>query len=762
MGLPDFPAVIGASDRRVRPALVLLLAVAVLAALAPVRPAVAGGPARRKAPRLAWPTDAVPGSLLVTRDDGTVEVVEVRAGTEGAAAARLLGHPGVVAVEPDHLRRALRTPSDPSYPSQWAHTLTRAAAAWDRSVGDRAVEVAVVDSGIDGTHAGLRANLVSQVDVSDGSVRGVALGTDNDACGLGHGTFVAGIVGATGNDTNDVAGVAWEVGLLDVAAADPLRCGSFSDSAIVAAIGYAVDQRVDVINLSLGGPSDSCPTAFQASIDEARQQGIVVVAAAGNDQRQFPGLTSVPASCNGVISVGAVGRSGVAAPYSSANALLDVAAPGGDLGSGGGVISTALGGGIRELEGTSFAAPYVSGAAALLRAIDPALTPDEVESILERTAQGGGARTPALGWGLVDLGAAAAMAASGTVLPPAADPVFPVGLVGRISAQESTTDAVRQAVAVSRFVFPGDGSAQHVVLARRDDFADALAGSALGFGVGPVLFTGRTGPLAATTAAEIERVLPPQGVVYLLGGPQALPVSLEEELRAVGLTPKRLSGPTRFDTAAAVADETLRRVVELGFPRPGKVILATARNWPDAVSAGSLAAWFGYPILLTETGSLPAPTRAALGRIRPERLYVIGGPQAVGHPTLLAAADAADAPTARLEGPDRSATAVAVGRQFTDDLVADLGEGPLFAIGVNVRRADGFAHVLSASAISGAGAGVYLPVEGEGGGQVPSSVPAFACSLDPVRGVVAGDGDLISEPTKARLNDLLEHTAPEC
>lgn len=762
MALPDFAAVVVTTSRRVRPALSLLLAVAALSAVSPSPAAAAGAPARRKVPRLAWPADTVPGSLLVTHGDGTVDVLDVQPGTEAAAAARLLGRPGVVAVEPDHLRRALRTPSDPSYPSQWAHTLARAAAAWDISVGDPAVSIAVVDSGIDGTHPGLRSNLVSQVDVSGGAVRAVALGTDNDACGVGHGTFVAGIVGATGDDANDVAGVAWQVGLLDVAAADPFRCGSFSDGAIVTAIGYAVDQEVDVINLSLGGPSDSCSTAFQAAIDEARSEGIVVVAAAGNDQRQFPGLTSVPASCNGVISVAAVGRSGAAAPYSSANALVDVAAPGGDLGSGGGVISTARGGGIQELEGTSFAAPYVSGAAALLRAVDPSLTPDEVESILERTAQGGGARTHALGWGLVDLGAAAAMAAGGTVPAPAPDPVFPVGLVGRISAQEPTTDAVRQAVAVSRFVFPSDDSAQHVVLARRDDFADALAGSALGFGVGPVLFTDPTGPLAATTASEIQRVLPPQGIVYLLGGPQALPASLEGELGAMDLRAVRLSGPTRFDTASAIADETLRRVVELGFPRPEKVVLATARNWPDAVSAGSLAAWFGYPILLTETGSLPGSTRDALDRIRPERLYVIGGPHAVAHSTFLAAADAAKASTARLEGPDRSATAVAVGRQFTEDLVADIGEGPLFAIGVNVRRDDGFAHVLSASAISGAGAGVYLPVEGEGGGQVPSSVPAFACSLDPVRGVVAGDGDLISEPAKVRLNELLEHTAPEC
>ena len=744
----------------------LVLAVLTVAGgTAPVR--AAAGSERRPARKQAWPVGTVPGSLLVTTAAGEVEAVRVAPGTEAAAAARLSARPDVEAVEPDHVRQAFRTPApgnDPLYPEQWAHGLSRAEAAWDITTGDPNVQVAVIDSGIDATHPGLSGNVVRQVDVSTGDVEERPLGIDNDACGVGHGTFVAGVLGAVGDDANDVAGLAWRVGIVDVAAADPFRCGSFSDSAIIAAISFATAAGVDVINLSLGGPSDACPTAFQTVLDAARAQGIVVVAAAGNEERQFPGITSVPASCRGVISVGAVGETGAHAGYSNANAHVDLAAPGGDLRSGRGILSTARGGGAAFQEGTSFAAPYVAAAAALLRSVKPNLTADQVEALLEQSAAGtSGTRTPRLGWGRVDVAAALTRAVAGQAPSPAPDPAFPIGLVGRISAQEPKTDAVKQAVAVSRFVFASPDTAQHAVLARRDDFADALAGSALGFGVGPILFSGRTGPLDPTTAAELDRILPPKGRVYLLGGTAALPATLEAELRSRDLTPVRLAGATRHATAVRVAEEVMVRVAQLGFDAPTRVILATSRQWPDAVAAGSLAAWFGYPILLTDPDALPASTRDELAKLRPERLYVVGGTTAVSEAVLRAAAAAAAEPeVGRLAGVDRSGTAVQVGRQFVEDLLVDTGEGPLFAIGVNLRRSDGFTHVLSASTIAGAGAGVYLPIEGDRGDNVPGAVVPFACSINPVRGLVAGDADVVNEPAKVRLNSLLEHTAPDC
>jgi subtilisin family serine protease len=752
------------SNRRIRPALGGV-AVALLAALAPVSPA--GGaerPPTARTFRPLWPSDAVPGSLLVTRTDGTVQHVEVAAGAEAAQAARIGRHAGVLAVEPDMVRHAYKVPSDPQFSQQWAHTLSNAPAAWDVTTGDPSVTVAVVDSGVDGTHPDLRPNLVDQVDVSSGQAVPTPLGTDNDACGVGHGTFVAGVVGAVGDNGTGVAGVAWHVGIVDVAAGDPQRCGTFDDSAIVAGIQYATARGVDVINLSLGGPGDTCPTAFQAAITAARAAGTVVVAAAGNEELQFPGLTSIPASCNGVISVGAVGDAGAHSAYSNVNGEVDLAAPGGDSSTGHGEItSTALGGGTDTEEGTSFAAPYVAGAAALLRSVDPGLTPDAVESILEGTAIRSGGRTAALGWGRVDVGAAVTRAkAGGTIAAPAPDPAFPVGMVIRVSDQSGSTGPVRQAVAISKYVF-SDGGAQHAVLARKDDFADALAGSTLGYGAGPVLFTGSTGALDPLTSNELARALPPGGRVYLLGGTSAIPSRVEADVRALGLQPVRLAGTTREATAAAVAAEDQRRAVELQFAPADQVILATNRQWPDAVTAGAMGGMFGYPILLTDPNTLSPATRDALASLRPKRIYVVGGTAAISSAVATAARDAAGATTAtRLAGVDRTGTAIAVAQQAISVFRDQYGFDPLYAVAVNLRRGDGFAHVLSASSIPAAGSGIFLPLEGAKGEVVAPATRSLACAIDPYLGVVAGEPDIVSDASKDVLDDELEHKAGAC
>ncbi|MCU1379426.1 MAG: N-acetylmuramoyl-L-alanine amidase, partial [Acidimicrobiales bacterium] len=688
--------------------------------------------------------------------------VVVTPGREALRAAALNDDAGVVAVEPDYVRHALNVPNDPEFPEQWAHVMTNAPAAWDVTTGDPAVKVAIIDSGVDGTHPDLGPNIAGQVDVSGGTVVDRGVGVNNDPCQVGHGTFVAGVVGAVGNNGTAVAGVAWKVGIVDVGAGDPARCGSFSDSAIVAGIEYATSVGVDVINLSLGGPSDTCPTAYQTAIDAARAKNVVVVAAAGNEEQQFPGLTSVPASCNGVISVGAVGEQGHAV-YSNANREVDLVAPGGDTTNGRGIVSTMLGGGTGTEEGTSFASPYVVGTVALMRSVNKGLSPDAVESILESTAVRTGGRTPAMGWGRIDVAAAVTRAkAGGSVPPPAPDPQFPVGLVIRVSDQSGSTGAVRQAVAMSRFLFP-DAGALHAVVARKDDFADALAGSALGFGAGPVLFTGSTGHLDPLTSNELARDLPPGGRVYLLGGTAAVPSVVDADIRALGLDPRRLAGTTREATAAAVAAEVGVRITELGFKPASRAILATARQWPDAVAAGSIAAWFGYPILLTDPNTLSPATRDALASLKPERLYVVGGSAVVSSAVATAARDAGGSVSAtRLAGDDRVGTAIAVAQQFITDFRAQNGLDPVLAIGVNLRRSDGFAHVLSASAAAGAASGVFLPVEGNRGDNVTPAVAGLACSLQPSLGMVAGEADIVSDAAKKRLDDALERKPGAC
>lgn len=761
---------------------VVLGVLALVAAAVPVSAARAG---RLPAP---WPDGAVPGRLLVTtsatvdadallaalpaalRPPGaravhlarSVARIDIGPGTEAAAADWLRLRPGVVAVEPVGRLQRRAVPNDPEYARQWAHRRTGAELAWETTTGSEDVLVAVADDGIDATHPELADAVVAQVDTSDGTAAVLPTGTDNDPCQTGHGTEVAGVVGAAGDDGRGVAGVAWRVSLLDLRVFSPERgCGGVADDAIIAAVHEAADRGADVLNISLGRYADACPAAYQAALDDARAAGVLVVAAVGNDQ-QAPGLrgaSSVPSSCDGVLAVGAADRSGDAAGYSVADEGTDLVAPGGDstVDADSLVVTTARGGGTTEVEGTSFAAPYVAGVAALVLAVAPDLAPDAVESVLERSAEdrGPAGRDPEQGWGLVRADAAVARATSSEATrPPEPDPPFPVEgppAVARLDAGTARTEPVPQAVAVSRAVF-ADGAATHAVLARADDHADALGGSALGYGTGPLLFTASEGPLARATAQELTRALPRGATVYVLGGVVAVPASVPDELRALGFEPVRLGGEAREETAAAVADEVVRLVPRPGGGTPRVAILATRGDWADAVTAGAIAARHGTPVLLTDPGSLHPATAEALRRLDLDGLYVVGGTAVVSEATAASAAraagvheDAAD----RLAGGERGATAVAVAHE----LIGLDGPPPL-VVAVNLRRADGFAHVLSASSLVGSEGGVFVPVDGEGGTELGSPARDLVRGLG-IDGVLAGGPDLLGDDTARVLADLL-------
>lgn len=766
--------------RALAPLLAMVLTWGVLGAAAPAEAAVTG-----PAPSGSWPADAAAGSLLVTTVDAAtadavpgvvarlgerIRLVHAVPGTEARVAAAVRALPGVLAVEPDHYRSyADREPDDPAFPAQWAHQAAQAAAAWEVTTGNRRVRVAVLDSGIRGDHPDLRGNVVEQVDVADGTVAVIAAdgGVDNDTCDLGHGTWVAGVLGAVGDNGIGVAGAAWRVSMLDVAVSSMREgdhCG-ITDSGILEGLRYATehpDGPVDVVNMSLGGASTSCPRALQTAIAAARDASVVLVSVAGNGGDAG---TNVPASCDGVISVGATGRDGTLAPYSNRNPYVDLTAPGGtDAVDDGLVLTTHAddvpcdhsgGEGLCGQQGTSFAGPYVAGVAALLRALRPGLTPDQVEAVLEATAvhpDGEGTRDSSYGWGTVQAGAAVELVGEGAPLPPRnADLSFSVGLP-RVSAASGQTEAVAQAVAVSQTVFP-DAGARHVVLARRDDFADALAGSSLAGGAAPVLFTSREGPLEPATGGELRRVLAPGGRVFLLGGTAALPGALEEELTGLNYRPIRLAGSSREETARLVGEQVRAMAPELGRPAPTAALLATRGSWPDAVSASAIGASFSVPILLTEPGTLHPAAAAALRAWEPDVVYVVGGEGVVSASVLQSAATAAGGDARRLGGAERFETAVAVARQAQELLAAD-GRSPSLAVVVNLRRADAFAHVLSGSALLAGGRGVYLGVEDDRGTTVPGPTSDFARSLT-ARGVVIGDVDLVSPAVSDQVEDLL-------
>ncbi len=371
-------------------------------------------------------------------------------------------------VDIDRKMQPLLTPNDTHYGVQWHYSDAtggiNAPAAWDITNG-AGVKVAVLDTGYR-PHADLAANIVGGYDfVSSSSAARDGNGRDSDArdegdwvatdneCYQGsrasdsswHGTHVAGTVAAVTNNNTGVAGVAYGAKVVPVRVL--AKCGgSTSDiaDAIVWSAGGSVSgvpanpNPVKVINMSLGG-GGSCPSVTQNAINSARANGAVVVVAAGNSNRDASGFT--PASCNGVINVAATDRNGSRATYSNFGSNIDIAAPGG-MGGSDGVASTMNAGTTTPTTdnysysaGTSMAAPHVAGVAALMFAVNPNLTPDQVEQMLKDSARsfpsGSTCSTSNCGAGIMDAHAAVLAAqgnGGGPVDPPAGDNVLVKGV----------------------------------------------------------------------------------------------------------------------------------------------------------------------------------------------------------------------------------------------------------------------------------------------------------------------------------------------
>ena len=302
---------------------------------------------------------------------------------------------------------------------EWQYGATRSNAV-PGSVLDAAnqITIAIIDTGADLSAPDLAAKGATGYDVETGSpdVR------DTN----GHGTFVAALAAGSTENGDGIAGFGGDARLLVVQAGDP--SGDFTDVDEAAAIVYAVDHGARIINLSLGGP-DSSETERRA-IEYAVNHGVLLVASAGNEAEngnpvEYPAALLQPLGSHGAggygLSVGASGESGTRASFSSTGSWISLSAPGENVvsdlsatyddsiftrialpGSHAGVYGVA--------SGTSFSAPEVAGAAALVWAANPLLTAQQIAGILKRTASGQGHWTPQLGYGVIDVAAAVARA----------------------------------------------------------------------------------------------------------------------------------------------------------------------------------------------------------------------------------------------------------------------------------------------------------------------------------------------------------------
>jgi subtilisin family serine protease len=375
-----------------------------------------------------------------------VRSVEVRPADPQRFAAGVARLSGIRAVERPERRFSTAEPGltamySAGVPYQWQYTATRASTVPDDVMrAASGVKIAVIDTGADLTAPDLAAKSPEAFNVF--------AETDDVRDYHGHGTFVASIAAGSITNGEGIAGFGGDSRLLVVQCGR--RDGSFTDVDEADAIVYAVNHGAKVINLSIGGTESS--VLEKRALDYAAAHGVLVVAAAGNEYEEgnpveYPAAVLQPVGSRGRgglgLSVGASTRSGGRASFSNTGSWISLAAPGENVFGAVSSYSRAadwprqpLPGSTSGLygysSGTSFSAPQVAGAAALVWAANPSLTRDQVAWILKRTASGDGRWTNALGYGVLDVGRAVATARNGGAIVPPARALSSLRVVGSL------------------------------------------------------------------------------------------------------------------------------------------------------------------------------------------------------------------------------------------------------------------------------------------------------------------------------------------
>ena len=330
------------------------------------------------------------------KGDSGFEMLELGAGRDAKTVVlQLLLNPQVQFAEPNFLiAKEDVNPNDPQFQEQWAlnnigqndgqfGSDVRARRAWDITKGALSTVVAVIDSGIDFTHPDLTKNQwTNPLPSAEGDLHGWDFVANNGEIKdeQGHGTAVAGIIAAEGNNGLGITGVMWRAGLMSLRVLDNTGTGDVGDA--VEAIDYAVAHGAQVINLSWGTTGESI--ALKEAIDRAIRRNVVVVCSAGNNGQDLDATPYYPASfgLKDLIAVGATDNRDQLASWSNWGARqVTVGAPGTNI------LTTQRGGGYWRVAGTSAAAPVVSGIAGLLKSENPRALTSSIARAISSSAR---------------------------------------------------------------------------------------------------------------------------------------------------------------------------------------------------------------------------------------------------------------------------------------------------------------------------------------------------------------------------------------
>lgn len=689
---------------------------------------------------------------------------------EAESIAEHLENTGLVeAADPDGVRFSAVI-NDPRYADQWYLPASGPGIgiepAWNITTGSPDLVIAVIDTGrLD--HPDLTNRLVKGYDFvfrtrdsKDGD------GWDADEADLGdwsdvadltyscsnslsfqpsswHATHISGIIGASTNNGIGVAGINQRSRIQHLRVLG--TCGGrTSDEAT--AIRWAAGLPVPgvpnnptparVINLSLGSAS-ACEAIEQDAINAATAAGAVVVVAAGNSGQNLATTDFAPAKCDNVITVTAVRRDGTRASYANYGPPVDIAAPGGPTG----ILST-MNAGTRSVDlstsgwtygykqGTSMSTPIVTGIVSLMLSVNPSLNSSQVEAILKQTARpfaGDGSSCSSTvgdvfycGAGLVDAVAAVSLAAN----------TSSDATVTRLE-QSATDDIFATNLAVEQAADRTD-----LVLTSGSVYADGMAAAALAKQQNAdIMLVPPTG-LTATQITAIVNEAPQK--IWIMGGPQAIPASIEAQLTSstsqggAGLSSaniERLFGATRYETATAVAGR-LTTVGTINGKRTAFIVRGD--SFADAVIAGP--ATFGpadsagaFPILLVQRDRLPDSVKSSLQGLGITNVLIVGGASVVSD-TTKKQIEALGVTTFRIAGADRYGTATALANFLSAPAsIGGFGWSTANVGLVNISdQSNGF-DAISATGVLGPNRRVLL---GATASQVPAATVAWLSQLN--------------------------------
>lgn len=303
-------------------------------------------------------------------------------------------------------------PNDPLAPLQYSLEAMKVREAWKVTMGSPDVVVAVIDSGVDHKHKDLANNLVDYGFDAYHSKKGTAAATTDTMsrfggmfASYGHGTHVAGIIAAEGNNNRGIVGVAPKAKIMPIkifpSLAEMVRPkkneraedqNAIIASAVAEGIVYAAEHGADIINMSLGFPTESQSLALACNY--ALQKGVTVLVAAGNERMEGSPVNTL-ANQPGVIGVGATDEEDRVTFFSNAGKYVSIAAPGWRVLS---TMPSFFNGLIAKpyqyMDGTSMACPNAAGVAALVKSVNPKLGPAQIKQILEQSAEDRGPK----GW----------------------------------------------------------------------------------------------------------------------------------------------------------------------------------------------------------------------------------------------------------------------------------------------------------------------------------------------------------------------------